>query len=514
MLRNVYPFALLTFGVAIAGVTGAQATDFNLDLPDHPVAARAALTAGTPANTRRTYAELEGPGCIRHIWMTDSRSDTDLRNAILRIYFDGEEVPYVEAPLRDFFGVMHGKAWYPINTPFLSVQAKSGYNCYFPMPFAKSARIEVEAGPNGHYIYLQADWHRYPDQEMKEKRRFAARWRREFPTERYGQDYLMLDADGPGQLIGFVYGLRLIDNTDRWSHGGADNIYIDGMGAQPAYLRGIGGEDSFGTSYGGSLHTPRTHLNAGMPYYEQIDDGTARPSKNITGYRWFINDTIPFQESIQVRFGCMENDICSTVYWYQEGPVRPFFDMPSADRRIANQKDNELPRGTFDMPIPSSGTWRTFGGPMSNKDGEALFPRVASLMAGIAEEPDDVLVVEAQHGFVDLGHIWRPEVPGVGVYHRDVVGVLRTILRAPRDMEATLQLAWDDHLVLRLNDEETIDMGEKKNFGKATKTVMLHEGDNHIEVRLSNTQGFSHGAWAFAFKATGANGELLLPEAE
>ena len=34
----------------------------------------------------------------------------------------------------------------------------------------------------------------------------------------------MLDAEGPGQLIGFVYGVRLIDNTDRWSHGGADNI--------------------------------------------------------------------------------------------------------------------------------------------------------------------------------------------------------------------------------------------------------------------------------------------------
>ena len=38
----------------------------------------------------------------------------------------------------------------------------------------------------------------------------------------------MLDADGPGQLLGFVYGARLLDDIDRWSHGGAENIYLDG----------------------------------------------------------------------------------------------------------------------------------------------------------------------------------------------------------------------------------------------------------------------------------------------
>jgi hypothetical protein len=126
--------------------------------------------------------------------------------------------------LRDRFGVMHGKAWYPVNTALLSVQAKSAYNCYFPMPFAKSARVEFEVGDRPQAVYCQVDWHRYPDQPLREKRRFCARWRREFPTQRYGEDFFMLDADGPGQLVGFVYGVRLIDNTDRWSHGGSDNI--------------------------------------------------------------------------------------------------------------------------------------------------------------------------------------------------------------------------------------------------------------------------------------------------
>ena len=145
-----------------------------------------------------------------------------------------------------------GQDWYPIDNHYLSIKAWNGYNCYFPMPFAHSARIEFESSDEQNYVILEVDWDRYPDQEMSEPRRFCARWRREMPTQRYGEDFLMLDADGPGQLLGFVYGVRLLDDADRWSHGGADNIYLDGEGEHPAYLRGIGGEDTFGEGYGGA----------------------------------------------------------------------------------------------------------------------------------------------------------------------------------------------------------------------------------------------------------------------
>jgi hypothetical protein len=349
---------------------------------------------------------------------------------------------------------------------------------------------------------------------MKERRRFCARWRREFPTQRYGQDYLMLDADGPGRLVGFVYGVRLIDNVDRWSHGGADNIYIDGQGDHPAYLRGIGGEDTFGASYGGSLHTPRTHLNAGIPYYEQIDDGTARPSKNITGYRWFLNDAILFEESIQVRFGSMENDICSTVYWYQEGSVRPFFKLPSFPALTANRDDNPSPRGTYDLPIPASGTWRLLGRLLDYKDHRVIMPSDQSLSEATRTEPENVKTVAAQHGFVDFGHVWRPRQRGVGVHHRGLVGIARALLRVEEPLQATIRLAWDDHLVLRLNDDTNIDFGNRANFGSQTRKVLLKKGKNLIEIRLSNTQGFNHGGWAFAFQAVDPSGSVLFPMAE
>ena len=55
-----------------------------------------------------TLMNVDGPGVIRHIWMTvtDRTSPTGpnvLRNLILEFYWDGEETPSVQCPIGDFF---------------------------------------------------------------------------------------------------------------------------------------------------------------------------------------------------------------------------------------------------------------------------------------------------------------------------------------------------------------------------------------------------------------------------
>ncbi|HAR36894.1 MAG TPA: hypothetical protein DCR87_08380, partial [Acidobacteria bacterium] len=50
-------------------------------------------------------ARIEGAGIIKHIWITVSCPDPMIRrNAVLRMYWDGEKNPSVECPLGDFFG--------------------------------------------------------------------------------------------------------------------------------------------------------------------------------------------------------------------------------------------------------------------------------------------------------------------------------------------------------------------------------------------------------------------------
>ena len=93
-------------------------------------------------------AEIEGPGVIQHMWftVTDKTSDADcfvLRDLVLRIYWDGERKPSVEVPFGDFFCCGFGQAC-QVNSLPIAVNPTRGFNCYFPMPFRKGAKITVE----------------------------------------------------------------------------------------------------------------------------------------------------------------------------------------------------------------------------------------------------------------------------------------------------------------------------------------------------------------------------------
>ena len=61
-----------------------------------------------------TLANIVGPGCVTHIWITvdTERYDVEpdfLRKMLLKAYWDGEEEPSVLVPLGDFFGVGHAR---------------------------------------------------------------------------------------------------------------------------------------------------------------------------------------------------------------------------------------------------------------------------------------------------------------------------------------------------------------------------------------------------------------------
>lgn len=515
---SLYLSRLLVLALAAAPVLttfGAPSGHFGLNLPDVAVSDRYSKVKRIEANQKETYATLDGPGCIKHIYLCFSKPIVPNalyqmnRKIIIRIYFDGSDVPYVEAPAGDFFGVMHGVNHYTINTPLLSAQQWSGYNSYFEMPFAKEARIEFECGAEGMSVYLQVDWHRYPDQEMKETKRFCASWRREMPTQSYGEDFLLLDADGPGQLIGFVYGVRLIDNTDRWSHGGSDNIYIDGLGDYPAFVRGIGGEDTFGTSFGGALHPPESHLWVGMPYYVHEDVSEARVAQRLVGYRFFVPDPIHFRESIHMRFGTMQNDVCGTVYWYQSKPRRHFVKMPEFAALLPGV---ELKRGEMDLPLPDNGTW-WLNGPIDNTDGAAIKEALKTPLAADFKAGGEGWVKQrSDHGFTDFNHAWRPHTRGAGIHHRGQTGQAACVLEAERDMNAQFQITWDDRLVLRVNQDKPLDLGDHTHFRTAKIQVPLKKGPNQVLLMLSNEQGSNHGGWTYAFKATTPEGKMLVPK--
>ena len=88
-----------------------------------------------------TLGEIEGPGAIQQMWLTPA--NVRWRDLILRIYWDGQEHPSVEAPLGDFFACGWGQ-YAQVSSLAVCVNPGRAFNCYWEMPFRQRARITLE----------------------------------------------------------------------------------------------------------------------------------------------------------------------------------------------------------------------------------------------------------------------------------------------------------------------------------------------------------------------------------
>lgn len=306
-----------------------------------------------PAGEARVLAEIAGTGVIRHIYMTVACGDrTFYRTTVLRMYWDGEESPSVEAPLGDFFGIMHAKprcyasSVMSVNpgTTTAPGGGTHGLNCYFPMPFSGGARIEVEN--TGEYD-LMGLWFHVDYEELAEpvahQGCFHAQWRRENPTHTgnvsgvnlTGEgNYVLLDAAGRGHYVGCVLG---VDNiAGGWFGEGDDMIFIDGE-AWPPSLHGTGTEEVFG---GGACPT-REYAGpySGVHLVSRADWA----GKNGM-YRWHVTDPVRFTKSIRVTIehghaNNLANDYSSVAYWYQAEPHRAFPALPGREGLLPRLMD-------------------------------------------------------------------------------------------------------------------------------------------------------------------------------
>ena len=96
-----------------------------------PTGANADCRKVDPGETL-TVLDTDGPGLISHLWFTiASKEPYHLKRIVLRIYWDGEETPSVEAPIGDFFGLGLGY-YHPWQSEMLSVGSVKDLNCFFP----------------------------------------------------------------------------------------------------------------------------------------------------------------------------------------------------------------------------------------------------------------------------------------------------------------------------------------------------------------------------------------------
>ena len=171
----------------------ASSTDLHGRNRDHAI---------IPSGETVTLAELEGSGVIEHIWFTVASDDLRYpASAVLRIYWDDHPEPSVQTPLGDFFASGNGMLATVDSEPVQVSAEGLSYNCYWPMPFKKKARIEVEnqGKKDMKALYYYIDWRKL-DKPKKDAYYFHAQYRQERP-HKPTHDYTILETTGRGNYV-------------------------------------------------------------------------------------------------------------------------------------------------------------------------------------------------------------------------------------------------------------------------------------------------------------------------
>ena len=297
------------------------------------------------AHTTFTVAEIDGSGAIQHIWMTPTGN---WRNSVLRFYWDGETTPSVEVPVGDFFCMGWGR-YSPLQSLAVCVNPGSAFNCYWPMPFRKKCRITMEDIDDVPMtLYYQVDYvlTNVPDDAAY----FHAQFRRVNPLP-YKKNYVLVDnIHGKGQYVGTYMAIGVHNNG--WWGEGEMKFYIDGDKEYPT-INGTGTEDYFCGSYDFDTHKKNAAGTDEVNYTEYCTpyaglcqvikgDGHYDVSQRFGLYRWHIADPIRFDKDLKVtiqdlgwrsggRYLPLQDDIATTVFWYQTEPHHTFPALPDKD---------------------------------------------------------------------------------------------------------------------------------------------------------------------------------------
>jgi len=297
------------------------------------------------AHTTFTVAEIDGSGSIQHIWMTPTGV---WRNSIIRFYWDGETTPSVEAPVGDFF-CMGWNQYSPLQSLAVCVNPGSAFNCYWPMPFRKKCKITMEnIDDKDMVLYYQVDY--VLTKVPSDAAYFHAQFRRVNPLPYKGVYTLVDGIKGKGQYVG-TYIAWGVHNNGWWGEGEI-KFYIDGDTEYPT-INGTGTEDYFCGSYdfdtkkkndAGVEETNYTEFCTPYSGLCQVikGDGHYQVSQRFGLYRWHITDPIRFDKDLKVtiqalgwrsegRYLPLQDDIASTVFWYQTEPHNAFPVLPNKD---------------------------------------------------------------------------------------------------------------------------------------------------------------------------------------
>ena len=282
----------------------------------------------------------QGPGVIQNMWFTGYVG----HSFILRIYWDDQEYPSVEAPLSAFFGCAYDENFkdrdgrYPVlNSSMILVAPGRGYNSFFEMPFKKKCRITMEnRGKEEQSLYyiITGAYQQVPDHIGY----FHASYRQQHPVTK-GKSYTVIDGiSGKGQFLGVTLATGMNGHNTCWVEGEA-RMYLDDDPYPSIHYTGT--EDYFCGSYGfgNDIHIRNYQTFSGLysGLYAILGDNEEfyNGQQRFLLYRFHVIDPIRFESGFRMTLdnmgwtGPRYDDYTSVAYWYQTLPSVPLKALPS-----------------------------------------------------------------------------------------------------------------------------------------------------------------------------------------
>jgi len=270
-----------------------------------------------PGETKPFFESNQGGRIVGFEIDAGTAFEGENKDVILSAKWDDEVLEAIYAPLADFFGYAFGK---PAMRSLLAGRQQTINYCYLPMPYDNSAKLSL--------VYKKRDSQQSPitarikvyftstKRNPQREGKLYCIWRNEKTP--LGVYHTFLKAEGKGHYVGTILSAQGLRPGMTLFFEGDDSTYIDGK----MRIHGTGSEDYFNGGWYAQLD--RWDRGVSLPLHGSLD--YSLPMARTGGYRWFLNDKMPFEHHIYhgMEHGPQNNNFpvnyTSLAFYYSSTP--------------------------------------------------------------------------------------------------------------------------------------------------------------------------------------------------
>jgi hypothetical protein len=239
----------------------------------------------------------------------------------IKMTWDNEMVPAIYCPVADFFGYAFGTK--SMQSLLIGSQNNRNY-CFLPMPFDKSAKIDLiyRKTPHesqGKILKIKSKiFYNTDKRKIQSEGKLYAFRNRNMNSEK-GKSHVFLDVNGKGHLVGAILQAQGLKPGMTIFFEGDDSTAIDGT----MRLHGTGSEDYFNGGWYAFMDCWDSKIS--LPLHGSLD--YSLPLCRTGGYRFYLPDKISFEKSLfhSIEHGPIGNqfpvDYTSLAFYYSDSPI-------------------------------------------------------------------------------------------------------------------------------------------------------------------------------------------------